>query len=65
MERMEKVRALVPSIDAIMISSLTGEGMDRLRRAISGHFAYPVEMNFFLPRFPGSGTVHLLAARQH
>jgi len=47
-----KVRSLVPSLDVLGVSAATGEGLDRLRRRILDHFAYPVEMSFFLPHSP-------------
>jgi GTP-binding protein HflX len=35
--------------EAIAVSSLSGEGLQELRRAISANFQYPVEMRFRLP----------------
>lgn len=50
--RAREVRSRLPGIDVVSVSSLTGTGIDRLRQRILGHFAYPVEMSFFLPHSP-------------
>ena len=51
-ERMDAVRSLVPHVTVISVSSLTGSGIEDLHAAVLEHFAYPVEMSFFLPHSP-------------
>ena len=51
-ERMNTVRSLVPNVAMVAISSLTGDGLEALQGAVLDHFAYPVEMRFFLPHSP-------------
>lgn len=48
-QRIKMVRDLVPNVKVIGVSSLTGSGIEELHAAINEHFAYPVEMTFFLP----------------
>lgn len=50
--RSAMVRAILPHVNIIGVSSLTGRGLERLQEMILEHFAYPVEMCFFLPHSP-------------
>ena len=48
----------------LLLSAVTGEGLDRLRAAIQETFAYPVEIHLVLPQDPRSeATLHWLHGR--
>ncbi len=51
-QRIDMVRSIVPHVTTIGVSSLTGSGIEELHAAILEHFAYPIEMTFFLPHSP-------------
>lgn len=50
------VKDLVPSSMTLFISARSGEGMSKLREAISSALRYPVEMRFHLPLDDGAET---------
>ena len=56
-ERFQTVRSLVPNVTMAPISSLTGDGLEMLQGSIQEHFAYPVEMRFFLPHSPNAESL--------
>ena len=52
-QKVKMCKEVIPSREALILSSTTGEGLMELRKAITSSFEYPVEMRFLLPHAEG------------